>query len=374
MGVYKEGKNWKVQVYYKDWQGNRKRKQKRGFRTKGEAKEWERDFLQQQSQGVDIEFGNFLEIYYKDMDVRLRENTMYTKRYIIDLKIKGRSASKIKLTSYDELLGGGEETNDIQQVSLEHLHSFENHPFQVNDDEAMAELVESVKEEGILTALLVRPLGDGEYEIIAGHRRRHAAQLAGLKEVPVIIRNMDQDTAVRAMVDSNLQRPNILPSEKAFAYRMKMEAMNHQGTSGGISAKDIGKNANDSARQVYRYIRLTYLMNDLLNAVDRDVIGLQVGVELSYLTVPEQEMVEEVHESTGKYPSLEQAKKIRQHREEKTLTKEIVRLLVIGERKKKTTVTLKQDEIKKYFPPEYDEQKIRTVICQLLEEWSNQNH
>ena len=267
--------------------------------------------------------------------------------------MKGRSASKIKLTSYDELLGGGEETNDIQQVSLEHLHSFENHPFQVNDDEAMAELVESVKEEGILTALLVRPLGDGEYEIIAGHRRRHAAQLAGLKEVPVIIRNMDQDTAVRAMVDSNLQRPNILPSEKAFAYRMKMEAMNHQGTSGGISAKDIGKNAN---------------------AVDRDVIGLQVGVELSYLTVPEQEMVEEVHESTGKYPSLEQAKKIRQHREEKTLTKEIVRLLVIGERKKKTTVTLKQDEIKKYFPPEYDEQKIRTVICQLLEEWSNQNH
>lgn len=213
--------------------------------------------------------------------------------------MKGRSASKIKLTSYDELLGGGEETNDIQQVSLEHLHSFENHPFQVNDDEAMAELVESVKEEGILTALLVRPLGDGEYEIIAGHRRRHAAQLAGLKEVPVIIRNMDQDTAVRAMVDSNLQRPNILPSEKAFAYRMKMEAMNHQGTSGGISAKDIGKNANDSARQVYRYIRLTYLMNDLLNAVDRDVIGLQVGVELSYLTVPEQEMVEEVHESTG---------------------------------------------------------------------------
>ena len=175
--------------------------------------------------------------------------------------MEGRSASKIKLTSYDELLGGGEETNDIQQVSLEHLHSFENHPFQVNDDEAMAELVESVKEEGILTALLVRPLGDGEYEIIAGHRRRHAAQLAGLKEVPVIIRNMDQDTAVRAMVDSNLQRPNILPSEKAFAYRMKMEAMNHQGTSGGISAKDIGKNANDSARQVYRYIRLTYLMN-----------------------------------------------------------------------------------------------------------------
>ena len=289
-----------------------------------------------------------------------------------NIELSGMEVSLVNIMSRELVL-----KQYIERMREEYdyiLHSFENHPFQVNDDEAMAELVESVKEEGILTALLVRPLGDGEYEIIAGHRRRHAAQLAGLKEVPVIIRNMDQDTAVRAMVDSNLQRPNILPSEKAFAYRMKMEAMNHQGTSGGISAKDIGKNANDSARQVYRYIRLTYLMNDLLNAVDRDVIGLQVGVELSYLTVPEQEMVEEVHESTGKYPSLEQAKKIRQHREEKTLTKEIVRLLVIGERKKKTTVTLKQDEIKKYFPPEYDEQKIRTVICQLLEEWSNQNH
>ena len=241
------------------------------------------------------------------------------------------------------------------------------------DEDALLELAESIKQFGVLQPLLVQQKDD-YYEIIAGERRWRAAKLANLKEVPVIIKNMDQDTAVRAMVDSNLQRPNILPSEKAFAYRMKMEAMNHQGTSGGISAKDIGKNANDSARQVYRYIRLTYLMNDLLNAVDRDVIGLQVGVELSYLTVPEQEMVEEVHESTGKYPSLEQAKKIRQHREEKTLTKEIVRLLVIGERKKKTTVTLKQDEIKKYFPPEYDEQKIRTVICQLLEEWSNQNH
>ena len=140
--------------------------------------------------------------------------------------MKSRSASKIKLTSYEELLSGEEVTvtitKNIVQVPIEQLHSFKNHPFHVNDDEAMEELVESVKQEGILTALLVRPLGDGEYEIIAGHRRRHAAQLAGLKEVPVIIRNMDQDTAVRAMVDSNLQRPNILPSEKAFAYRMKI--------------------------------------------------------------------------------------------------------------------------------------------------------
>ena len=266
------------------------------------------------------------------------------------------------------------EDEKIIEIEIERLRSFKNHPFQVKDDNEMHLLKESIEKYGILTPLIVRPVPDGVYEIIAGHRRRHAAELLGYRKVPVIIRVMNEDEAILNMVDSNLHRERISFSEKAFAYRMKMEAMNHQGTSGGISAKDIGKNGNDSARQVYRYIRLTYLMNDLLNAVDRDVIGLQVGVELSYLTVPEQEMVEEVHESTGKYPSLEQAKKLRQHREEKTLTKESVRLLVIGERKKKTTVTLKQNEIKKYFPPEYDEQKIRTVICQLLEEWSNQNH
>lgn len=287
--------------------------------------------------------------------------------------MKGRSASKIKLTSYDELLGGGEETNDIQQVALEHLHSFENHPFQVNDDEAMTELVESVKEEGILTALLVRPLGDGEYEIIAGHRRRHAAQLAGLKEVPVIIRNMDQDTAVRAMVDSNLQREHILPSEKAFAYRMKMQAMNHQGVSGGISAETIGKAGKDSARQVYRYVRLTYLRKPILDAVDKDLMGIQTGVELSYLEPSEQIWLEEIHNTTGKYPSLEQAKKIKIRSEEKTLTKEILRLLIMGEKRKARTVTLKQNEINKYFTPDYDEQKMRSVIIELLEEWSNKN-
>ena len=287
--------------------------------------------------------------------------------------MKSKSADKIKMPSIDELLGvsGEESATDIE---ISRIHSFANHPFKVLDDDKMDDLVKSIKQNGVLTPVLVRPDKNNSYEMISGHRRMHAAIKAGLETIPAIVRDMEDDEAIVIMVDANIQREELLPSEKAFAYRMKMEAMNHQGTSGGISAKDIGKNANDSARQVYRYIRLTYLMNDLLNAVDRDVIGLQVGVELSYLTVPEQEMVEEVHESTGKYPSLEQAKKIRQHREEKTLTKEIVRLLVIGERKKKTTVTLKQDEIKKYFPPEYDEQKIRTVICQLLEEWSNQNH
>ena len=288
--------------------------------------------------------------------------------------MKSRSASKIKLTSYDDLLSGSAPLEDIKEVAIKELYSFTDHPFKVKDDEEMKELVESVKAQGILTALLVRPLKKGGYEIISGHRRKHAAELAGLERVPVIVRDMDKDSAVRAMVDSNLQREHILPSEKAFAYRMKMEAMNHQGISGGNSAKEVGKGSNDSARQVYRYIRLTYLMNTLLKAVDEDIIKLQVGVELSYLSHMDQELVEEVHDSTGKYPSLEQAKQLRKHREENTLTKEVVRLLIIGEPKKKTTITLKQDDIKKYFPPDYDEQKIRNIICQLLEEWSNQNH
>ena len=288
--------------------------------------------------------------------------------------MKSRSASKITLTSYDDLLGGVATLEDVREVAIDELHSFTDHPFKVKDDEEMKELVESVKAQGILTALLVRPLKKGGYEIISGHRRKHAAELAGLKQVPVIVREMDKDSAVQAMVDSNLQRENILPSEKAFAYRMKMEAVKHQGVSGANSAKKVGKDNKDSARQVYRYIRLTYLMNTLLKAVDENIIKLQIGVELSYLSIIEQEMVEEVHDSTGKYPSLEQAKQLRKHREEKSLTKEVIRLLIIGEQKKKTSITFKQDDIKKYFPPDYDEQKMRSIICQLLEEWSNQNH
>lgn len=288
--------------------------------------------------------------------------------------MKSRSASKITLTSYDDLLGGVATLEDVREVAIDELHSFTDHPFKVKDDEEMKELVESVKAQGILTALLVRPLKKGGYEIISGHRRKHAAELAGLKQVPVIVREMDKDSAVQAMVDSNLQRENILPSEKAFAYRMKMEAVKHQGVSGANSAKKVGKETKDSARQVYRYIRLTYLMNTLLKAVDENIIKLQIGVELSYLSIIEQEMVEEVHDSTGKYPSLEQAKQLRKHREEKSLTKEVIRLLIIGEPKKKTSITFKQDDIKKYFPPDYDEQKMRSIICQLLEEWSNQNH
>ena len=282
--------------------------------------------------------------------------------------MKSRSASKIKLTSYDDLIGGTVSKDDIQEIPIGQLRDFVNHPFHVNDDDEMNELVESIKTQGVLTALLVRPSKKGGYEIVSGHRRKHAAVLAGLTQVPVIIREMSDDDAVRAMVDSNLQREHILPSEKAFAYKMKMQAMNHQGVSGGISAETIGKAGKDSARQVYRYIRLTYLRKPILDAVDKELMGIQTGVELSYLEPSEQIWLEEIHNTTGKYPSLEQAKKIKIRSEEKTLTKEILRLLIMGEKRKARTVTLKQNEINKYFTPDYDEQKMRTVIIELLEE------
>ena len=287
--------------------------------------------------------------------------------------MKSRSASKIKLTSYDDLIGGTVSKDDIQEIPIGQLRDFVNHPFHVNDDDEMNELVESIKTQGVLTALLVRPSKKGGYEIVSGHRRKHAAVLAGLTQVLVIIREMSDDDAVRAMVDSNLQREHILPSEKAFAYKMKMQAMNHQGVSGGISAETIGKAGKDSARQVYRYVRLTYLCKPILDAVDKELMGIQTGVELSYLEPSEQIWLEEIHNTTGKYPSLEQAKKIKIRSEEKTLTKEILRLLIMGEKRKARTVTLKQNEINKYFTPDYDEQKMRSVIIELLEEWSNKN-
>ena len=295
--------------------------------------------------------------------------------------MKGRSASKIKLTSYDELLGGGEETNDIQQVSLEHLHSFENHPFQVNDDEAMAELVESVKEEGILTALLVRPLGDGEYEIIAGHRRRHAAQLAGLKEVPVIIRNMDQDTAVRAMVDSNLQRPNILPSEKAFAYKMKLEALTHQGKRTDLTSAQLGEKleskysvqllaeeVGDSKSQVQRFIRLTELIPELLDLVDEKQIALSPAVELSFLKDEEQYAVLDCIECNVATPSHAQAIRLKKMSQEGTLTTDEIEDILSEEKPNQIPkMKFNADRIRNVLPKNIEEKKIEDFVVNAIE-------
>ena len=196
--------------------------------------------------------------------------------------MKGRSASKIKLTSYDELLGGGEETNDIQQVSLEHLHSFENHPFQVNDDEAMAELVESVKEEGILTALLVRPLGDGEYEIIAGHRRRHAAQLAGLKEVPVIIRNYSEQEIVEISLIENIQREDLNPIEEALAYKRLLTEFN-------LKQDEVAERVSKSRTAVTNSMRLLKLCDDVQQMIIDDLISTGHARALISIEDPEQQ-------------------------------------------------------------------------------------
>lgn len=275
---------------------------------------------------------------------------------------------EVKLMSYEDILGVGEIEN-VTIVSIDDLHTFTNHPFKVLDNDEMDELVESIMENGIQIPLLVRPLDNGGYEIIAGHRRRHAALKIGLSEVPVIIRNMDYETAVKAMVASNKQREHILPSEKAFAYRMDMEATRHPGKRGNASAAEVGKDAGDSGRQVQRYIRLTYLAPCLLDAVDVDLMTMQVGVALSYLKPKEQEWIQIIYEEKKKYPNGESALRIKKLSEENSLTFEKVADILSEKKSVKRTFTLKKEAIQKYFPEGYGNEQIEEVIYSLLERW-----
>lgn len=286
--------------------------------------------------------------------------------------MKSKSASKIKMTSYDELLGSVSVENDVKELKISQLTAFHNHPFQVRDDEEMEELVESICLQGILTALVVRPTENGLYEIISGHRRCHAAKKAGIERVPVVIKEYDDDDAIRAMVDSNLQREHILPSEKAFAYRMKLEALTHQGIKGDGTAEEAGKENKDSRRQVYRYIRLTYLTSELLQSVDNNLISLLAAVELSYLREEEQQWVQEAYDELKRYPNVEQAKILRAESGGKLLTPYNVKVLMVKEKRQPQSVSIKREEIKKYFPEGYEDTEIIKVICSLLEKWSNE--
>ena len=232
-----------------------------------------------------------------------------------------KNGANISLNSYDDIFTTEEsrQTEQIQQIPITKLHPFKDHPFKVLDDEAMQRTVESVAQFGVLAPLVVRPREEGGYEIISGHRRQYAAELAGLKTLPVIVRNMDDDQAVIQMVDSNLQRESILPSERAFAYKMKLEAMNHQGIRGDSTCGQIGHKsrdiiaaeAGDSARNVQRFIRLTNLIPELLELVDQKKISFNPAVELSYLTVSEQRDFFEAMQDTQNAPSLSQAQRIK---------------------------------------------------------------
>ncbi len=271
----------------------------------------------------------------------------------------------------------------VQEIPLSELHPFKNHPFRVVDDEAMQRTVESVAQFGVLAPALARPRSEGGYELVAGHRRMRASELAGLETMPVIIRQMDDDTATIAMVDSNLQRETLLPSERAFAYKMKMEAMKHQGertdlTSGQLGRKSDGKESREliaeqtgeSARQVQRFINLTNLTPELLDMVDRKEIAFNPAVELSFLKKEEQKGFLEAMDYGQSTPSLSQAQRIKKLSQAGMCTQEAMNTIMNEEKKSELdTVTLKNDVLRKYFPRSYTPKQMQDTIIRLLEQW-----
>ena len=274
-----------------------------------------------------------------------------------------------------------EQREQVQQIPIDALHPFTNHPFKVLDDEAMTRTVESIAQYGVLAPLIARPRPDGDgYEIISGHRRQHAAQLAGLDALPVIVRQMDDDAAVLLMVDSNLQRENILPSERAFAYKMKLEALKNQGarsdlTSGQIGPKlrsdeQVALDAGESRKQVQRFIRLTNLIPELLDMVDEKKIAFNPAVELSYLDESQQRDFLEAMEDTQNAPSVSQAQQLKKMAQCGEFTYEKA-FDILGQEKKseQDTVTIKNDILRKYFPRNYTPRQMEEKIIQLLDAW-----
>lgn len=268
----------------------------------------------------------------------------------------------------------------VTEVPLSELHPFVNHPFEVRDDEDMQKLVDSIKENGVLTNLTVRPRAEGGYEIISGHRRQHAAELAGLETLPVIVRQMDDDAAIILMVDSNLQREHILPSERAFAYKMKLDAMKNQGTRSDLTSTQVvsklrsneklGAENNQSRETVRRFIRLTNLTPELLDMVDNKTVSFNPAVELSYLSPEQQQEVIRAMDDTQNFPSVSQAKRIKKLAQDGTFTTETV-VAIMGEEKKSEldTVTIKNDTLRKYFPRSYTPKQMEDTIIKLLEQW-----
>ena len=286
---------------------------------------------------------------------------------------KRGSADKIKLSSFDDLFGTQEAstgTEQVQEIPLCELHEFRGHPFKVLDDEKMQETVESIKNYGVLMPGIARPRAEGGYEIIAGHRRRHGCELAGLSTMPMFVRDYTDDEATIIMVDTNIQREDILPSEKARAYSMKYEAMKHQGKKGaGNSLDEVGEAAGESGKTVQRYIWLSRLSDELLEMVDKKKIGLVQGVDISFLTEQAQEWVQAIMEETGTNISTVQSAKLKEYGKKGELTMPMVRLILTVEKPRERKVTLKAEKISRYFPEEYSESEIEKVIIELLEAW-----
>ena len=276
-----------------------------------------------------------------------------------------------------------QQREQVQQIPIDELYPFKNHPFKVLDDESMQRTVESVEQYGVLSPLIARPRPEGGYEIISGHRRQHAAQLAGLETLPVIVRNMDDDAAVLLMVDSNLQRENILPSERAFAYKMKLEALKNQGARSDLTCVQIGHKLNgakardivadesgDNARNVQRFIRLTSLIPELLDMVDEKKIAFNPAVELSYLDESQQRDFLEAMNDTQNAPSLSQAQRLKKLAQEGHFSYDVA-FAVMGEEKKDEMdkVVIKNDTLRKYFPRSYTPKQMEDTIIKLLDQW-----
>ena len=296
-----------------------------------------------------------------------------------------RNGRNISLTPYDDIFSTEESRAEsmretIKDIPLADLYLFKDHPFKVADDERMQETVESVKEHGVLVPGIARPRPEGGYEIIAGHRRKRASELAGKETMPVIIRNPDDDAAVIIMVDSNLQRENILPSERAKAYKMKMDALKHQGartdlTSGQVGTRSrtdekVAGGTGDSARTVQRFIRLTQLEQPLLDMVDEKKIAMNPAVELSYLKPDEQKQLLEAIDLEQSTPSLSQAQRMKKFSQEGRLTFDVMDAILSEEKKPpETHITLTSDKISKYFPKSFTPEQMEKTIIKLLEKW-----
>ena len=294
----------------------------------------------------------------------------------------------ISLKSYDSIFQNDEQRNsvEIKPVPISELKPFEQQPFKVLLDESMDELVDSIKQSGVLTPVIARPHKDGGYEILSGHRRVKACELAGITEIPVVVKNLDDDTATILLVDSNLQREHILPSEKAFAYQMKLEAMNRKaGRPSNENRSQIGNNSEnkrsaeifseevgESKNQIFRYIRLTNLIDPILQMVDDNQIAMNAAVELSYLGSKEQAAVMQSIEKEDTSPSIAQAKKIRKFRQDGKLNEAVIDSIMMEQKPETIKITLGEDKLKKYFPKSYTKARMEEIILKLLDKWHRQ--
>lgn len=290
----------------------------------------------------------------------------------------------ISLKSYDSIFQSEEQRNteEIKPVPISELKPFTEQPFKVKLDEDMDALVESIKQCGVLTPVIARPHKDGGYEILSGHRRVKACELAGITDIPVVVKNFDDDTATILLVDSNLQREHILPSEKAFAYQMKLEAMKRQGARTDLTSSQIGtklrsdielaEQVGESRNQIQRYIRLTNLIDPILDMVDNNQIAMNAAVEISYLGSKEQAAVMQSIEKEETSPSIAQARKMRKFHQEGKLNDTVIESIMMEQKPETVKITLGEDKLKKYFPKSYSKAKMEEIILKLLDKWHRQ--